>query len=105
MEKITRREAIASGTCFAGAVKSGVIELLMFSVNPAYDLLPPIENLMSYFQRLKLAGRRSNRATASQTWRLAVIQAFTFTENPVAVPRLSFSMPNDRIAYRKACRH
>ena len=34
----------------AMAVKSGVIELLMFSVNPAYDLLPPIEDLMTYFQ-------------------------------------------------------
>ena len=33
----------------AAAVKSGVIELLMFSVNPAYDLLPPIEDLMSYY--------------------------------------------------------
>lgn len=34
----------------ATAVKSGVIEVLMFSVNPAYDLLPPIEDLMSYYQ-------------------------------------------------------
>ena len=32
------------------AVKSGVIEVLMFSVNPAYDLLPPIEDLMSYYK-------------------------------------------------------
>ena len=32
------------------AVQSGVIEVLMFSVNPAYDLLPPIEDLMSYYK-------------------------------------------------------
>ena len=32
------------------AVKSGLIEVLMFSVNPAYDLLPPIEDLMSYYK-------------------------------------------------------
>ena len=32
------------------AVKSGVIEVLMFSVNPAYDILPPIEEFMSYYK-------------------------------------------------------
>jgi len=32
------------------AVKSGVIEVLMFSVNPAYDILPPIEDLMTYYK-------------------------------------------------------
>lgn len=32
------------------AVKSGIIEVLMFSVNPAYDLLPPIEDFMSYYK-------------------------------------------------------
>ena len=32
------------------AVKSGLIEVLMFSVNPAYDILPPIEEFMSYYK-------------------------------------------------------
>jgi len=32
------------------AVRSGIIEVLMFSVNPAYDILPPIEEFMSYFK-------------------------------------------------------
>ena len=32
------------------AVKSGEIEVLMFSVNPAYDILPPIEEFMSYYK-------------------------------------------------------
>ena len=33
----------------AAAVKSGLVEVLMFSVNPAYDLLPPTEDVMSLF--------------------------------------------------------
>ena len=32
------------------AVKSGLVEVLMFSVNPAYDILPPIEEFMSYYK-------------------------------------------------------
>jgi len=32
------------------AVKSGLVEMLMFSVNPAYDLLPPIEDFMTYYK-------------------------------------------------------
>lgn len=32
------------------AVKSGLVEMLMFSINPAYDLLPPIDEFMSYYQ-------------------------------------------------------
>lgn len=31
------------------AVQSGVIEMLLFSVNPAFDLLPPTEDINSYF--------------------------------------------------------
>ncbi len=33
------------------AVKSGLVEMIMFSVNPAYDVLPPIEDLMSYYAK------------------------------------------------------
>ena len=32
------------------AVKSGLVEVLMFSVNPAYDILPPIEEFMSFYK-------------------------------------------------------
>lgn len=31
------------------AVESGVIEMILFSVNPAFDLLPPTENIDNYF--------------------------------------------------------
>jgi len=31
------------------AVESGLVEMLMFSVNPAFDLLPPTENIDNYF--------------------------------------------------------
>lgn len=31
------------------AVESGVVEMLLFSVNPAFDLLPPTENIDDYF--------------------------------------------------------
>ena len=49
------------------AVKSGVIEVLMFSVNPAYDILPPIEEFMSYYKgderyEAKLGGIAPERA-------------------------------------------
>ena len=32
------------------AAKSGFVESIMFSVNPAYDILPPIDDLMSYYK-------------------------------------------------------
>ena len=32
------------------AVESGLVEMVMFSVNPAYDLLPPITEFMSYYK-------------------------------------------------------
>jgi len=32
------------------AAKSGLVEVIMFSVNPAYDILPPIEEFMSYYK-------------------------------------------------------
>lgn len=49
------------------AVKSGLIETLMFSVNPAYDILPPIDDLMSYYKgddryEAKLGGIAPERA-------------------------------------------
>ena len=31
------------------AVESGLIEMILFSVNPAFDLMPPTEDLMDYF--------------------------------------------------------
>ena len=31
------------------AAESGVVEMILFSVNPAFDLLPPTENLDNYF--------------------------------------------------------
>ena len=31
------------------AVESGVVEMIMFSINPAFDLLPGGENIMAYF--------------------------------------------------------
>lgn len=31
------------------AVESGIIEMMMFSVNPAFDILPPTEDVDSYF--------------------------------------------------------
>lgn len=33
------------------AAKSGVVDVIMFSVNPAYDLLPPTEDVDSIFQK------------------------------------------------------
>lgn len=30
-------------------VESGIVEMLMFSVNPAFDLLPPTDNIDNYF--------------------------------------------------------
>lgn len=32
------------------AVKSGLVDVVMFSVNPAYDILPPIEQVNSYYR-------------------------------------------------------
>lgn len=31
------------------AVESGIVEMIMFSINPAFDLLPGSENIMAYF--------------------------------------------------------
>ena len=31
------------------AVESGIVEMILFSVNPAFDLLPPTDNLDNYF--------------------------------------------------------
>lgn len=31
------------------AVKSGIVEMLLFSVNPAFDMLPPTDNIDNYF--------------------------------------------------------
>ncbi len=31
------------------AVRSGEIEVILFSVNPAFDLMPPVEDVMQYF--------------------------------------------------------
>lgn len=31
------------------AVKSGLVEMILFSINPAFDLLPPTDNLDNYF--------------------------------------------------------
>ena len=31
------------------AAKSGIVEMILFSVNPAFDLLPPTDNLENYF--------------------------------------------------------
>ncbi len=31
------------------AVESGIVEMLLFSINPAFDLLPPTDNLDNYF--------------------------------------------------------
>ena len=31
------------------AVESGIVEMLMFSINPAFDLLPPTDNIENYF--------------------------------------------------------
>ena len=49
------------------AAKSGLVEVMMFSVNPAYDLLPPIDDLMSYYKgddryEAKLGGIAPERA-------------------------------------------
>ena len=33
----------------AEAVKSGVVEMIMFSINPAFDLMPPTDNIENYF--------------------------------------------------------
>ena len=32
------------------AVKAGLVDMIMFSVNPAYDLLPPVENVGNYYR-------------------------------------------------------
>ena len=32
------------------AVESGLVDVVMFSVNPAYDILPPIENVTDYYR-------------------------------------------------------
>ena len=32
------------------AVKGGLVDMIMFSVNPAYDLLPPVENVGNYYR-------------------------------------------------------
>ncbi|MBQ9814298.1 MAG: aldo/keto reductase [Lachnospiraceae bacterium] len=34
----------------AEAVKSGVVEMIMFSINPAFDLMPPTDNVDKYFE-------------------------------------------------------
>ena len=49
------------------AAKSGLVEMMMFSVNPAYDLLPPIDDFMSYYKgddryEAKLGGIAPERA-------------------------------------------
>lgn len=31
------------------AVEMGIVEMILFSINPAFDLLPPTEDLMQYF--------------------------------------------------------
>ena len=31
------------------AVESGIVEMLMFSINPAFNLLPPTDNIDNYF--------------------------------------------------------
>lgn len=41
------------------AVESGIVEMLMFSINPAFDMLPPTEDLDNYFAedyKAELAG-------------------------------------------------
>ena len=54
------------------AAKSGLVECIMFSVNPAYDILPPIEDLMSYYKGderydAKLGGIAPERAEFYRT--------------------------------------
>ena len=54
------------------AAKSGIVEMIMFSVNPAYDILPPIDDLMSYYQgdsryEAKLGGIAPERAELYRT--------------------------------------
>ena len=36
-------------TMASKAVESGIVEMLMFSINPAFDLLPPTDNIDNYF--------------------------------------------------------
>ena len=31
------------------AAESGLVEMILFSVNPAFDLMPPTDNLENYF--------------------------------------------------------
>lgn len=42
------------------AVKSGVVDVIMFSVNPAYDLLPPTEDVDSIFEKETYEGALSS---------------------------------------------
>lgn len=32
-----------------GAIELGVVDMIMFSINPAFDMLPPTEDMMQYF--------------------------------------------------------
>lgn len=44
------------------AVESGEIELIMFSINPAYDMLPPISDVMAYSEDNTYSGDLSGIA-------------------------------------------
>lgn len=48
------------------AVKSGVVDVIMFSVNPAYDLLPPTEDVDSIFEKETYEGALSSTAPERQ---------------------------------------
>lgn len=37
-------------TTALAAAKSGLVDMVMFSINPAYDILPPIENVNQYYK-------------------------------------------------------
>lgn len=52
------------------AVESGLVEMLLFSVNPAFDLLPPTDNIDNYFADEYQAGLRGIDPQRAELYKL-----------------------------------
>lgn len=48
-------------------VQTGLVDVLLFSINPAYDLQPTTEDVEEYFDNKNYEGRRTNIDTERQT--------------------------------------
>ena len=57
------------------AAESGLVEMILFSVNPAFDLMPPTDNLDNYFADASymdglngVSGRTCTGSASKTTW-------------------------------------